>query len=74
METVRILLLEGVISIEILYQQERLRGLFNNDSLRALFNTVSEDPCQLKVFSTVLLQSEYTVHFSKINILKEYIR
>ena len=62
---------EGVISKETLDELERSGGSLTDDSLRALTNTVSDDPNQLKVFSTVLLQSEDTVHFAK-DILKEY--
>ena len=62
---------EGVISQETLDEIERSGGSLTNDSLRALSNTVSEDPSQLKVFSTVLLQLEDTILFAK-DILKEY--
>ena len=71
METVWKLHKEGVISKEALDQLEGSGGLLTDDSLRALSSTVSEDPNQLKVFSTVLLQSEDTIHFAK-DILKEY--
>ena len=71
METVWKLHKEGVISKETLDELERSEGLLTDDSLRALSNTVSEDPNQLKVFSTVLLQSEDTRHFAQ-DILKEY--
>ena len=71
METVWMLHKEGVISKETLDEIERTEGSLTNDSLRALSNTVSEDPNQLKVFSTVLLQLEDTIHFAK-DILKEY--
>ena len=71
METVWMLHKEGVISKETLDELERSEGLLTDDSLRALSNTESEDPNQLKVFSTVLLQSEDTRHFAQ-DILKEY--
>ena len=71
METLWMLHKEGVISKETLDEVERSGGSLTDDSLRVLSNTVSEDPKQLKVFSTVLIQSEDTVHFAK-DILKEY--
>ena len=71
METLWMLHKEGVISKETLEELERSGGSLTDDSLRALFNTVSDDPNQLKVFSTVLLHSEDTIHFAK-DILKEY--
>ena len=71
METVWMLHKEGVISKETVDEIERSEGLLTNDSLRALSNTVSDDPNQLKVFSTVLLQLEDTIHFAQ-DILKEY--
>ena len=62
---------EEVISMETLHEMERSGGLRSDDSLRALSNTVSEDPNKLRILTSVMLQSEETVHVGQI-ILKEY--
>ena len=71
METVWTLHSEGVISKDTLDELERSGGLLTDSSLRALSNTVSDDPNHLKIVASVLLQSEDTVHCVK-DILKEY--
>ena len=68
---VRMLYAEEVISMETLNAIEGSGSLQTDSSLRALSNTVSEDPNKLRVFASVLLQSEETVHVGKV-ILKEY--
>ena len=68
---VRMLYTEEVISMEILNEMERSGGLRTDHSLRALSNTVSEDPNKLRILTNVLLQSEETVHVGQV-ILKEY--
>ena len=70
-EIVQTLYTEGVISKETFDDVEKSRGLLTDGSLRALSNTVSDDPNQLRVFSSVLLQSEETVRVAN-NILEEY--
>ena len=62
---------EEVISMETLNEMERFEGLQTDHSLRALSNTVSEDPNKLRILTSVLLQSEETVHVAQ-DILKEY--
>ena len=68
---VRMLYTEEVISMETLNEMERSGGLRTDHSLRALSNTVSEDPNKLRILASVLLQSEETVHVGQV-ILKEY--
>ena len=68
---VRMLYAEEVISKETLNAIEGSGSLQKDSSLRALNNTVSEDPNKLRVFASVLLQSKETVHVGKV-ILKEY--
>ena len=58
---------EGVISDETFDEVQRS----NISPLRALSNTVSDNPNQLRTFSTILLQSEDTVQIGQ-EILKEY--
>ena len=70
-EVTHTLLTEGVITKETFYEVERSGGLLANGPLRTLSSTVSKDPNQLKVFGSVLLQSEDTVHVGQ-DILKEY--
>ena len=62
---------EEVISMETLNEMERSGGLQTDRSLRALSNTISEDPNKLRILTSVLLQSEETVHVGQ-DILKEY--
>ena len=62
---------EGVISKEIFDEVESSGGLLTDVPLRALSDTVSEDPNKLRVFGTVLLQSKDTVRVGQ-DILKEY--
>ena len=53
------------------HEIEQSGGSLANGPLRALHSTVSKDPCQLKTFTSVLLQSEETVHVAK-DTLKDY--
>ena len=62
---------EGVISKETFDEVESSGGSLIDGPLRTLFSTVSEDPNKLRVFGSVLLQSEDTVHVGN-DILKEY--
>ena len=62
---------EEVISMETLNEMERSGCLRTDHSLRALSKTVSEDPEKLRILTSVLLQSEETVHVGQV-ILKEY--
>ena len=71
MEIVQTLYTEGVISKEIFDVVESSRGSLADGTLKALSSTVSDDPNQLRVFSTVLLQSEETVEVAN-DILEEY--
>ena len=58
---------EGVISDKIFDEVQRS----NVSPLRALSGTVSDNPNQLRTFSTILLRSEDTVQIGQ-EILKEY--
>ena len=71
MEVVQTLYTEGVISKETYDEIEQSGGLLTDDPLRALSSTVSKEPSQLKVFASVLLQSEETVRVAK-DTLKDY--
>ena len=62
---------EGVISKETYDEIEQSGGLLTDGPLRALSSTVSKEPSQLKVFASVLLQSEETVLVAK-DTLKDY--
>lgn len=66
---------EEVISKVTLHQIEESGGLLANDTLGALSKTITESPNKLRVFVSVLLQSEDldTVHVAN-DILKEYGR
>ena len=66
---------EEVISKVTLYQIEESGGLLANGTLGALSKTITESPNKLRVFVSVLLQSEDldTVHVAN-DILKEYGR
>ena len=68
---VQMLYKEEVISNETFKELERSGGLLTDGPMRTLSSTVSEDPGQLRVFGTVLLQSKETVQVAK-DILKEY--
>ena len=70
-EVTHTLLTEGVITNETFYEVERSGGLLADGPLRALSGTASKDSNQLRVFGSVLLQSEDTVHVGQ-DILKEY--
>ena len=70
-EIVQMLYEEKVISKETLDEVNRLGSVLGEGPLRALCTTVSRDPNILKVFVSVLLKSEGTVHIAK-DILKEY--
>ena len=70
-EIVQMLYEERVISKETLDEVNRLGNALGEGPLRALCTTVSKDPNILKVFASVLLKSEGTVHIAK-DILKEY--
>ena len=62
---------EGVISKETFDEMERSGGQLTAGPLRALSDTVSEDPNMLRVFGSVLLHSEDTVQVGQ-DILREY--
>ena len=62
---------EGVISKETFNEIKSSGGLLTDVPLRALSDTVSEDPNKLRVFGAVLLQSEDTVRVGQ-DICKEY--
>ena len=70
-EIVQMLYTEGVISKVTFDLVESSGGSLADGPLRALSSSVSDDPNQLRVFSTVLLQSEETVHVAN-DILEEY--
>ena len=61
---------EGVISKKIFDVVESSKGSLADGPLRALSDTVSDDPNKLRVFSTVLLQSKDTVRVGQ-DILEE---
>ena len=71
MDVVQTLYTEGVISKETFNKIQRSGGSLTDDPLRALCSTVAEDPNNLRVLASILLQSEYTVHTGNV-ILKEY--
>ena len=62
---------EGVLSNDTFDEVERAGGLLSGGPLRALSDIVSKEFNQLRVFATVLLQSEDTVDIAE-DILKEY--
>ena len=62
---------EEVISNETFNEVNSSGGLLTEGPLRALSNSVTEDPNQLSVFGSVLLQSKDTVCVGQ-DILKEY--
>ena len=69
---VQMLYTEKVISNETFKELEQYSGgLLTDGPLRTLSSKISEDPGQLRVFGTVLLQSKETVQVAK-DILKEY--
>ena len=68
---VRILYTEGVISKDTFDEMERSGSVLTDDPLRALSSRVCEDSNKLRVFATVLLQSEETIQVGQ-DILKEY--
>ena len=71
MEVTQMLYTEGVISKETFDEIQSSGGLLTDNQLRALSDRVYEDPNMLRVFSTVLLQSKYTVRIGN-DILREY--
>ena len=71
MSVIQTLYTEGVVSKETFDEMKRSGGQLTAGPLRALSDTVSEDPNMLRVFGSVLLQSEDTVHVGQ-DILKEY--
>ena len=73
MEIAHTLYTEGVISEETFDDVKKSGGSLTGRPLTALQNTVSKDPQQLKIFGTVLLQSEETVRIGK-STLKDYGR
>ena len=62
---------EGVISKETFDEIQSSGGLLTDIPLRALSDRVSEDPNMLRLFSSVILQSEDTVRVGQ-DILREY--
>ena len=71
MEVAHTLYTEGVFPEETFDHVNRSGGALAGGPLRALQNTISEDPNQLETFGTVLLQSEETVDIGK-STLKEF--
>ena len=71
MDVLQLLYTEGIISKEIFDEIEKSEGSITDSSLRALHTTLSENPNQLKVFLSILLQSKDTVHVGK-DALKKY--
>ena len=71
MKIVHMLYKEEVISMETLNVMEKSGGSETDFLLKALSDTVSEDPNKLRIFATILLQSVETVHVGEV-ILKEY--
>ena len=61
---------KGVIS-EDTFDEMQSSGSLTDNPLRALSDTISEDPTQLRIFGDVLLTSEDTIHIGQ-DILKEY--
>lgn len=70
MEVAQTLYTEGVISKDTLDEIESLDGSLTDCPLIALSNTVSNDPNQLKLFTSILLQSKETVLIGE-DILRE---
>ena len=68
---VQMLNTEKVFSDETFDEVTKLGGSLCDGPLKSLSNTVSKDFKQLRLFATVLLQSEDTVDIAK-DILKEY--
>ena len=62
---------EEIISNETFNEVKNSGGLLTEGPLRALSNSVTEDPNQLREFGTVLLQSKDTVRVGQ-DILREY--
>ena len=71
MEVAHRLYTEDVTSKVTLDQIEKSGGLLAGDPLHALSNKVTESPNKLRIFASVLLQSEDTAHLAN-DILKEY--
>ena len=71
MSVIRTLYTERVISKETFDEMKRSGGQLTTGPLKVLSDTVSEDPNMFRVFGSVLLQSEDTVHIGQ-DILKEY--
>ena len=71
MDVLQLLYTEGIISKEIFDEIEKSGGSITDGSLRALHTTLSENPNQLKVFFSILLQSKDTVNVGK-DALKKY--
>ena len=70
-DIVQMLYTERVISKETLDEVNRLGGILGDAPLRALCTTVYEDPNKLKLFASVLLKSEETIHIAQ-DLLTEY--
>ena len=68
---VQMLYTEKVFSNETFDEVTKVGGSLSDGPLRALSNTVSKNFKQLKLFATVLLQSEDTVGIAK-DVLNEY--
>ena len=71
MDVIQALYTEGVISKKTFDEVERSGGLVTAGPLQALHYSISKDPNQLRIFSSVLLQSEETVNVGK-DTLKDY--
>ena len=69
MEVIQMLYKEKVISKEILQETKKCRGSLSYRSMRALSNTVANDPNKLSMLAAILLRSQDTQHISK-DILK----
>lgn len=70
-DVLQLLYTEGIISKEIFNDIDKSGGSITDSSLRALHTRLSENPNQLKIFFSILLQSKDTVHVGK-DALKKY--
>ena len=70
-EIVETLYTDGIFSKETFDEVTKVGGSLAGGPLRALSNTVSKEFNQLRVFATILLQSEDTADVAQ-DILKEY--
>ena len=71
MEVIQMLYTEDVISTDAFNELNRSRGFLADGTLKALFSVVYEDPNKLRVFCTILQQSEETICVAT-DMLREY--